>query len=266
MAESKQSQPLSLIDQLPDLAALEAALERKRRNRLSKWFPDTGPFRRELYPKHMEFFAASREHRETLFMAANRVGKTLCGSYATTLHMTGLYPDWWPGRRFTTPVTAWIVNNTAVTCRDINQVALLGELGQTGTGMIPGELITHMKSKPSVPDGIEIIYIKHVSGGQSTGLFKSYDQGRQKFEGTSIHVIWADEEIPEDVYGECLMRTMIVPGTDKGGIIYCTYTPLQGLTPTTVAFLTHSVNKDSLPIKFNAKKEGSDSYGHERGY
>lgn len=253
MADTEQKPPVSplSIDALPDLAALEAALARKQKNRLGKWFPATGPFRRELYPKHLEFFAASKEHRETLFLAANRVGKTLAGAYATTLHLTGLYPDWWPGKRFDGPITAWIVNNTAVTCRDINQVELLGQLGQMGTGMIPGDLILHCKSKPSVPDGVEIIYVKHRSGGQSTGLFKSYDQGRQKFEGTSIHVIWADEEIPEDVYGECLMRTMTT-----NGIIYCTYTPLLGLTPTTVAFLTHAVNKDSLPIKFNAKIDG----------
>ena len=259
MADAKQ--PISLIDQLPDLAALEAALERKRRNRLSKWFPDTGPYRRELYPKHIEFLAAGLIHRERLFLAANRIGKTVVGAFELTLHATGLYPSWWEGRRFNTPVNCWALNKTAISCRDINQVELLGQLGQVGTGMIPGELIIQCKAKPSVPDGIEIVYIKHVSGWHSVLWFKSYDQGREKYQGTGIHVVWADEEIPEDIYGECYIRTMTV-----NGLIYCTYTPLLGLTPTTIAFLTHSVNKDSLPIKFNVKKEGGDSYGHEHGY
>ena len=40
-------------------------------------FPDTGPLRRELYPKHMEHFAAGRDYKERLFMAGNRIGKFL---------------------------------------------------------------------------------------------------------------------------------------------------------------------------------------------
>ena len=49
--------------------------ELKKRRSQRKFFtvyPDEGPYRRELYPKHMEFLAASREYKETCFMAANR--------------------------------------------------------------------------------------------------------------------------------------------------------------------------------------------------
>jgi phage terminase large subunit-like protein len=42
-----------------------------KRNILT-WFPDKGPFRRELYPKHMEFFEKGAQYKERLFMAANR--------------------------------------------------------------------------------------------------------------------------------------------------------------------------------------------------
>ncbi len=40
-------------------------------------------------------------------MAANRVGKTEgAGGYEMTCHLTGRYPHWWEGRRFSGPVRA----------------------------------------------------------------------------------------------------------------------------------------------------------------
>jgi phage terminase large subunit-like protein len=228
---------------------IEDELERRAKNKLFSWFPDGGELRRELYVKHMEVLAATADHNEVLFMSANRVGKTIVGAYATAVWATGRYPHWWVGKRFDGPVVCWALNKTNVNVRDINQVELLGPLGQLGKGMIPGEDIIHVKPKPSVPDGLEIAYIRHISGGQSTIFFKSYDQGREKFQGTSIHVIWPDEEIPDDIYGECLLRTMTTEG-----VVFCTYTPIQGLTPVTVDFLTHSVNKEMLPLKFEEKQ------------
>lgn len=57
------------------LAPILADEERARFNKYADLFPDDGPFRRELYPKHLEFFEAGKEFRERCFMAANRVGK-----------------------------------------------------------------------------------------------------------------------------------------------------------------------------------------------
>jgi len=37
---------------------------------------------------------------------------------------------------------------------------------------------------------------------------KSYDQGRESFQGTEQHVIWLDEEPPLPIYVEALTRTM----------------------------------------------------------
>src|ERR1017187_7294555 len=89
-------------------------------------FPDAGPFRRELYPKQLEFFLAGRDHREVAFIAGNRCGKSEAGAYQTTLHLTGRYPDWWVGRRFYKPVNAWVPSDTNQTTRDILQAKLLG--------------------------------------------------------------------------------------------------------------------------------------------
>jgi phage terminase large subunit-like protein len=237
------------VSDLPSIELIEQILERKKANRIKGIFPETGPLRRELYPKHMAHFAAGKEHDERLFLAANKVGKSLCGGFESALHATGDYPTWWRGMRFNHPTNGWVCNNTALDVRDINQAILLGEGGAVnfGTGMIPKDRLVDWKSKSSVPDGVELIYVRHVSGGISIITTKAYEQGRTKFQGRNIHYIWADEEIPADVYGECLLRLMVTHG-----IIFCTYTPILGLTPVTVSFLRESVNKADLPLKFGS--------------
>ena len=45
-------------------------------------------------------------------------------------------------------------------------------------------------------------------GGVSTLGLKSYEQRREAFQGTSIEVIWLDEEPDQDIVMECLLRTM----------------------------------------------------------
>ena len=57
--------------------------------RFDLFYPDTGPIRRDLYQKHLEFFRAGAKYRERCFMAANRVGKTEgAGGYELTCHLT----------------------------------------------------------------------------------------------------------------------------------------------------------------------------------
>jgi hypothetical protein len=166
----------------------------------------------------MAIFAGGALHRERLMLAANRVGKTEgVGAYETTLHLTGQYPTWWEGRRWARPIKAWAAGDTSKTVRDILQAKLLGPPGAFGTGMIPGD----WSSTPGLgglPDAVEIIYVRHESGGASTLVLKSYDQRRESFQGTEQDLIWLDEEPPIDVYTECLLRTMdTVPG-QPGGI------------------------------------------------
>ncbi len=100
---------------------------------------------RSKYAKHLEFFEAGAKYRERCFMAANRVGKTLgAGGYETAAHLTGEYPHWWPGRRFTKPVKWWAAGKISETTRDIVQATLLGQVTRDGrkrfdgTGIIPG--------------------------------------------------------------------------------------------------------------------------------
>ena len=101
-----------------------------------------------------------------------------------------------------------------------------------GTGMVPGHLIVSTISSRGLPGALEGGVIRHVSGGNSLLGLKTYEQGRQSFEGTSKDVIWCDEEPPADCYTEMLYRTV----TTKG-IVMVTFTPLQGMSEVVKGFL-----------------------------
>lgn len=179
-------------------------------------------------------------------MAANRVGKTEgVGAYETTLHLTGMYPKWWDGRRFKTGISAWASGQTSKTTRDIIQAALLGPFARFGTGMIPGDCIISTTPKAGIPEAVETVYVKHVSGERSDITFKSYDQGQEAFYGTRKELIWLDEECERAIYTECLLRTMAtVPGMLNGLMLF-TFTPLYGMTDIVKDFLGMGSAKDT---------------------
>lgn len=209
---------------------------RKARRKLFDLYPGTGPLRRDLYAKHMDFFRFGAEAgvNERAFMAANRVGKTYgAGGYETALHLTGRYPDWWEGRRFTQPVDWWAAGDTAETTRDIIQFCLLGPIEEIGTGLIPGEdIVGEPSRRRGVADAIDQVAVRHVSGGTSVLGLKSYDQGRKKFQGTAKHGVWLDEEPEQDIYTECLLRLMT---TD--GLMMLTFTPLSGVSEVVLQYM-----------------------------
>jgi len=60
---------------------------------------------------------------------------------------------------------------------------------------------------------------------KSTIEFMSYEQDLEKFAGTSRHGIWFDEEPPQDIYVENLLRLL-----DVGGTYWITMTPVDGMT------------------------------------
>lgn len=146
------------------------------------------------------------------------------------MHLTGLYPAWWQGARYTRPVKAWAASVTAEATRDILQAAYLG-VGE-GSGLIPPHLITRQTIKRGVAEAVDQVYIRHSSGGQSVLGFKSYDQGREKFQGTARDLIHLDEEPDIAIYEECLTRTMTVAGH-----ILLTMTPLKGMTEVCERFI-----------------------------
>lgn len=236
------------LSQMQELALFLSELQRREsRRRISAFYPDTGPLRRELYPKHLAFFAAGSTHRQRLMLAANRVGKTEgVGLYELCLHLTGNYPAWWVGRRFARPIRAWVAGDTGKTVREILQAKLLGPPEAHGTGLLPGDSIARVTKGQGVADAVDTVYVKHSMGGQSSCTFKSYDQRREAFQGTEQDVILLDEEPPLDIHTECLLRTMT-----NNGMIMLTFTPLMGMSEVVLSFLPGGKLSDAHdPSKF----------------
>src|SRR4030095_4455766 len=203
-------------DQRVELTGLVHELERRRRTRLiESMFPDRGPLRRELSPRHLQFFRSGALNDERVFMAGNRVGKTVAAGTEMTYHLTGRYPDWWEGKRFTRAIRALASGDTTGTTRDIIQDKILG--GTTdeslyGTGLIPGDRIVGWTKRMGVPGAVEKITVRHVSGEDSELWLRSYEQGRKIFQGFELGVFWPDEECPEDVYEEGQVRLLTTGG------------------------------------------------------
>lgn len=219
------------------LELLEEQARRATMRKVLNYYPEDGPLRRALYPKHIAFFAAGGTHRERLMLAANRVGKTeAVGLYELVLHLTGEYPDWWDdigGRRFDRPVNAWAAGDTGKTVRDILQHKLLGQWGEFGTGVLPGHALVGTTAKQGISQAVEGVAVRHQpSGGTSKLLLKSYDQRREAFQGTEQDIILLDEEPPLEIYTECLLRTMT-----NNGMLMLTFTPLMGMSAVVLAFL-----------------------------
>lgn len=168
-------------------------------------------------------------------MAGNQLGKTIAGGMETAMHLTGLYPDWWPGMVFEKATSGWAASNSAESTRDNPQRILLGETEELwGTGAIPKRCIKKIR-RGNLPGSVAFILVQHVSGGISKVAFKSYEQGREKWQGPTLDWLWPDEEPPIDIYSEGLTRTN---NGQKGQFAYITYTPLLGMSDTTNRFLS----------------------------
>ena len=241
---------------------IDALGERRLRDQYYDLYPETGPLRRDLYPFHMEHYEAGNQFRERAFMAGNRVGKTTCGAFETTAHLTGIYRDMWPGRRFNEPIRAWACAKKNIKLRDVVQPKLFGRSKKNdagryileGSGMIPAESIIHdsaifKQGFSAVCEEINIRY-KDSKYEFSTLGMRSYKEGRGTFEGTSQHWIWLDEEPPMDIYSECTTRIM-----DADGMVAMTYTPLDGFTDVVIAFLPAELRPIEVSGDFDEQED-----------
>jgi phage terminase large subunit-like protein len=165
-------------------------------------------------------------------MAGNQLGKTVAGGSEAAYHLAGLYPEWWEGKRFDRPVVGWASGVTGESTRDNPQRILLGRIGSEGTGAIPKAALLDWSAGRGITGSVDTVRIRHASGGVSQLGFKSYEKGREKWQGETLDFVWFDEEPPEDIYTEGLTRT-----NTTGGIVWMTFTPLLGISAVVKRFI-----------------------------
>lgn len=207
-------------------------LDRRRQTHKLEYYKPYG-FQMAFHNAHG--FATDVPAVQRVLMAGNGTGKTQAGSFETAIHLTGRYPDWWKGTRFSKPIVCMVGGMTNEAVRDICQRHLFGEPADAtklGTGSVPIDAIGKRTMKPGVPNAYDTAMVRHVSGGWSKVMFRAYEQGAKKHMGHRIHLGWLDEEPPQDIWSQYLRATI-----SMSGVLYMTFTPEQGLTEVVRQFM-----------------------------
>lgn len=168
------------------------------------------------HKKQIAFHKCKKRNR--WIFGGNRSGKTECGAVECIWMLRGNHPY----RRNRKDTFGWAVSLSTQVQRDVAQAKILHYLPKSW--IVDITMISGRKDSPA-GGVIDQIKIRNIFGGISTLGFKSCDQGREKFQGSSLDFVWFDEEPPRDIYEECLMRVM-----DRRGDIFGTMTPLKGKT------------------------------------
>ena len=192
-------------------AVTKELIKRYMKNALSRY--NTGKI---VHEKQMLFHKCQKRNRWVF--GGNRSGKTECGAVECIWLARGIHPF----RKNKKCVNGWVVSVSRQVQREVAQSKILHYLNPD---WIVDVCMMEGKREGYENGIIDYIVIKNLSGLNSKIYFKSADQGREKFQGASLDFVWFDEEPPEDIYYECLMRVF-----DKKGDIFGTMTPLKGLT------------------------------------
>jgi len=146
----------------------------------------------------------------------NRTGKSVCGAMETIWYATGLHPF----VKIDKAMDGWVVSLTRQVQRDVAQAKILQYLPPewiVKTVMVSGSAFAPAHGV------IDFILVKNIFGTVSKIGFRNCEQGRERFQGVSLDYVWFDEEPPEEIYDECLLRLL-----DRGGVHWVTMTPLKG--------------------------------------
>ena len=192
------------------------AIEKEQRRRAASNFLGEYNAGEKKHLKQLAFHKCLKKNRWVF--GGNRSGKTECGAVETVYMARGIHPY----RENRKNTFGWVVSLSTQVQRDVAQAKILHYLNPSWIADIT--MLSGKKESPKF-GVIDQIMVKNVFGGISVIGFKSCDQGREKFQGSSLDYVWFDEEPPKDVYEECRMRVL-----DKNGDIFGTMTPLKGLT------------------------------------
>ena len=201
----------NLLNQINKLSYLLFEIKRRKNDPLLKY--NTGEI---VHKKQVDFHKNQKRNRWVF--GGNRSGKTECGAVESIWLARGNHPY----RKNKKDVFGWVVSLSTKVQKEVAQDKILKYLDKSYIE----DIIMNTGKKNSPEFGvIDTIVIKNVFGGSSKISFKSCEEGREKFQGTSLDFVWFDEEPPEDIYNECKMRVL-----DKCGDIFGTMTPLKGQT------------------------------------
>ena len=192
------------------IIALDEELTSRKNDKLSTYNKD------KIHKKQIAFHKCGKRNRWVF--GGNRSGKTECGAVEVVYMARGIHPY----RNNRKNVFGWVVSLSSQVQRDVAQKKILSYLKPE---WIEGVVMSEGRRDSPENGIIDQLIVKNVLGGTSVIGFKSCDQGREKFQGSSLDFVWFDEEPPKDIYDECKMRVL-----DKKGDIFGTMTPLKGLT------------------------------------
>ena len=180
------------------------------------------------FDHQLKFFATGIASDRRGILAANRIGKTVSTCAEVAMHLTGRYPEWWPGKRFDKPMQVMVAGESWGQVALVLQNELLGTpdiklIDNIGTGFIPRECIRMdtMRNDGANCIGLEI---RHSTGTNSYLLFANYTQEVRQMQGFKLSLAIFDEQPPDDFFSEIVTRT----ATTQGQVL-CSFTPLKGL-------------------------------------
>ena len=199
---------------MQDVVEILRILKRRATHPLYSY--NTGKDDAPVHVKQLDFHRNASRNRWVF--GGNRTGKTQCGAMEAVWHALGTHPH----RKITGATTGWVVSLSTRVQRDVAQAKILHYLDPA----LIADIVMQSGRKDNPERGvIDFITVRNKFGTLSTIGFKTCDQGREKFQGTALDWVWFDEEPPQDVYQECLLRTL-----DRGGCVWGTMTPLKGRT------------------------------------
>ena len=228
-------------EQRDHLEELTVAVADDMRYNALKYFR---PFHHQL-----KFFATAASPRRGI-LAANRIGKTVSTCYETAAHLTGQYPEWWTGQRFSGPINVMVAGEGWQQVALVLQNELLGTndiklIDNIGTGAIPRDSIVldTMRNDGANCMGVEI---KHVSGGNSYLLFANYTQEVRQMQGFKLNLAVFDEQPPDNFFSEIVTRTATTQG-----VVLCSFTPLKGLNGLVAKFWNREDGYDHIRVSWD---------------
>jgi len=216
----KRTLALEELNRLPEeerLAAIDLLIDKRRQRSYIRYFH---PWR-EQQDAIKQF---TNDIKVFGLLGGNRSGKTILGAFIAVAWALG--KDYFRDE----PAWEWIQNLPIPEGRPRN-IWIVGLDFGVLRDVLWYEKLRHGKNHPPfLPDDPTVI--TKVSDGDFQVFFsngslitgKSADSGREKFQGASIDLVWIDEEVEEDVYDECYMRT-----SDCAGKILLTLTPLTDI-------------------------------------